>query len=125
MGTFRFSARVRSVRFALAGIAYVVRSQHNAWLHFGATAAVVPLGLLLGVSRSDWCWLVLAMAAVWSAEAFNTALECLADVVSPELHPAIGHAKDAAAGAVLIAALGASAIGLFVLGPPLAAWIAS
>ena len=53
------------------------------------------------------------------AEAFNTALELLADQASPEWRPDIGRAKDLSAAAVLIAALGAAIIGVLVLGPPL------
>ena len=80
------------------------------------------LGLLLGLSRADWCWLVLAIALVWVAECMNTALESLADATSPDPHPRVGRAKDAAAGAVLCAAIGAALIGLLVLGRPLLAW---
>ena len=74
-------------------------------------------GAGLGVSRLEWCWLVAAIAWVWTAEALNTALESLADAVHPDRHPLVGRAKDAAAGAVLAASLGAAAIGLLVLGP--------
>ena len=55
--------------------------------------------------------------AVWTAEALNTALELLADVASPEFHPLVEKAKDVAAGAVLISAIGSVIIGLLVLGP--------
>jgi diacylglycerol kinase (ATP) len=116
---FTFSGRLRSVRFALRGIVLMLRTQHNAWVHTAATVGVVVAGLVLGVSPAEWCWLVLAIVAVWTAEALNTALELLADVASPEFHPLVERAKDVAAGAVLIAALGAVAIGLLVLGPHL------
>ena len=95
----------------------MVRSQHNAWLHAAATVVVVALGLGLGVSAADWCWLVLAMMAVWTAEALNTAFEFLTDVASPTFHPVAGKAKDVAAGAVLISAIGSAVIGLLVFGP--------
>ncbi len=84
-----------------------------------AAIAVVAAGLLLDVSASDWCWLILAIGAVLSAEAFNTALEELADAVDPEPNPRIGRAKDAAAAAVLVIAVAAAAIGVMILGPPL------
>ena len=84
--------------------------------------AVVALGLFLGLSSVDWCWLVLAIVLVWVAECLITALELLADVTSPDSHPLVGRAKDAAAGAVLCAAIGAALIGLLVLGRPLLAW---
>jgi diacylglycerol kinase (ATP) len=62
---------------------------------------------------------VLAIVSVWTAEALNTAFEFLCDVASPEFHPLVAKAKDVAAGAVLIAAVGATLIGLLVLGPHL------
>jgi diacylglycerol kinase (ATP) len=115
---FTFTGRIRSFGFALAGIWTMLRSQQNAWIHAAATALVTGLGFWVGLSRTDWCWIVLAIMAVWSAEALNTAFEFLADVASPEFHPLVKHAKDVAAGAVLIAAVGAALIGLLVLGPP-------
>jgi diacylglycerol kinase (ATP) len=120
-GPLTFTGRLRSVRFALRGIALMLRTQHNAWIHPAATLAVIAVGLLLGVTAAEWCWLVLAIVAVWTAEALNTALELLADVASPEFHPLVEQAKDVAAGAVLISALGAVAIGGLVLGPHLLA----
>ena len=92
-------------------------TQHNAWVHAGATVAVALLGLALGLSRFEWCWLVIACVAVWTAEALNTAFEFLCDVTSPEFDPAVKRAKDVAAGAVLLAAIGAVAIGLLVFVP--------
>lgn len=61
--------------------------------------------------------MVVAIMAVWTAEALNTALEFLADVASPEFHPVVKKAKDVAAGAVLISATGSVAIALLILGP--------
>jgi diacylglycerol kinase (ATP) len=116
---FSFTARLHSFRYALAGLRTLLLTQHNAWLHAAATAAVVATGLVLGLSRAEWCWLVLAMTLVWMAEALNTALEFLADAVTQEFHPLILQAKDVAAAAVLIAAIGALVIGLMVFGPHL------
>lgn len=61
--------------------------------------------------------MVVAIMAVWTAEALNTALEFLADVASLEFHPVVKKAKDVAAGAVLISATGSVAIALLILGP--------
>ena len=114
---FRFTGRIRSFKFAFAGIWTMVRTQHNAWVHAVATVAVVTAGLLFTVSAAEWCWLVLAIMAVWTAEALNTAFEFLADAASPGFHPLVKHSKDVAAGAVLISAIGAIVIGVLVLGP--------
>ncbi len=118
-------ARLRSFRYAGAGIAATFVHEPNAKIHAAATLAVIGLGLFLDVSRGDWCWLIVAIALVWAAECMNTAVESLADATAPDHHPLVGRAKDAAAGAVLCTALGAAAIGLLVLGRPLLAWWAS
>lgn len=106
--------------YACAGLAVLYRSQIHARVHLLATAAVVALGLALPLARWEWSVLVLAMALVWVAEALNTALEFLADAAVPERHPLIRQAKDVAAGAVLLAALGALTMALLVFSPHLA-----
>ena len=98
-----FTGRLRSVRFAVRGVVTMLRTQHNAWLHAVATVSVVAAGLVLGLSMGKWCWVVLAITSVWTAEALNTAFEFLTDVASPEFHHCAEKAKDVAAGAVLFA----------------------
>lgn len=115
------AARLRSFVYAGRGVVTLLRSQHNAWIHALATVVTVAAAAWLGVSRAEWIALILAMLVVWAAEAFNTALEFLADVASPEFHPLVEKAKDVAAGGVLICAVGAALIGLLVLGPYLLA----
>lgn len=95
----------------------MLKSQQNAWIHAFATIVVVIAGFVLNISSGEWCLLVLAIMAVWMAEALNTAFEFLADVASPEFHPLVKKAKDVAAGAVLISAIGAIVIGIIVFGP--------
>jgi len=121
---FDVKSRLASFRYAGRGLAALVREQHNARIHAAATVAVIAAASLFGVSRLEWCALVLAMSSVWGAEALNTALEHLADAAVPERRPLVGKAKDAAAGAVLACAIGAAAVGLLVLGPHAAAWLA-
>jgi diacylglycerol kinase (ATP) len=116
---FRLRQRLHSFRYAWAGLGTLLRTQHNAWIHAAATLLVVAAALYFGLNAYEWLWLVLAMALVWMAEAFNTALELLADAVTRERHPLVGRAKDVAAAAVLIAALAALVIGVLVLGPHL------
>jgi diacylglycerol kinase (ATP) len=97
----------------------MIRSQQNAWIHLIATVAVAVVGIQLRLTASEWCWVILAVISVWTAEALNTAFEFLTDVASPSFHPLAAKAKDVAAGAVLIAAAGSVVIGLFVIGPHL------
>lgn len=110
-------ARLQSFGYALQGIILMLRTQHNAWIHAAATLAVLLFAALLRVSTLEWAALILACLAVWVAEALNTALEFLADATTPEFNPGIGKAKDVAAGAVLLAAGGATAVGLLVFVP--------
>ncbi len=119
MKSFSLSARVDSFRDALRGIGAMLATQRNAWIHAVATLAVVGLGFALAIDRGEWLAVVLAIMAVWTAEGLNTAFEALCDVASPEFHPLVARAKDVAAGAVLIAAIGARGIGVLVFGPRL------
>ena len=122
---FSITGRVRSFRYAINGIALMLKSQHNAWLHATASIAVILVGVFFHISSGEWCWLVLAIMAVWTAEALNTALEFLADVASPEFHPLVKSAKDVAAGAVLISAAGSVVIALLVFCPHILAYLHS
>ena len=114
---FDLRARVASFGDAFRGLAVVIRTQHNAWIHALATLLVVAAGLFFGLKASEWSWLILAIVAVWTAEALNTAFELLADVASPGFHPLVEKSKDVAAGAVPISAIGSVVIGIIVLGP--------
>jgi diacylglycerol kinase (ATP) len=91
--------------------------QHNAWIHAGVTLVVLAAAFLFRISAADWCWIILAISIVWTAEALNTAFEFLADAASPEFHPLVRDAKDVAAGAVLLTAVAASIIGAIVFWP--------
>lgn len=112
-------SRARSFRYAFEGWWYVIRTQHNAWIHALVSLVVFALGLWLRLSVHDWAVIILAMMAVWMAEFMNTALEALVDMASPEPHPLAKVAKDVAAAAVLVGAIGSILVGLLIMGPPL------
>lgn len=109
--------RAASFGHALRGVGAALRSELHLQVHAGATVLGLGLGFYLGLSLSEWALVALAAAGVWTAELFNTALETLTNLVSPAYHPLAGKAKDVAAGAVLLAALGALAVGALVFGP--------
>ncbi len=111
--------RVKSFQYAFAGWWYVIRTQHNAWIHALVTIVIVILALWLQISRIEWAILILTVTAVWMAEFMNTAIEAVVDMASPEFNPLAKIAKDVAAAAVLVGAGGAVLIGLLILGPPL------
>jgi diacylglycerol kinase (ATP) len=100
-------------------MAYLARTQHNAWIHLAATAVVIAAGAVCALSRWEWAWLILAIGLVLAAEAMNTAVEALADALSPEFNEGVGRAKDVAAAAVLILAIAAALIGALVFLPHL------
>jgi diacylglycerol kinase len=106
--------RWSSFRCAIAGIAHLFKTQPHARWHALCSLLVVIAGIAFKVERSEWLALISAMAPVWVAEAFNTALELTCDAITREQNPLIGHAKDAAAGGVLIAALFAVLIAAIV-----------
>ena len=116
---FSVASRLESFRCAFRGVGTLLASQHNARIHLLATVCACGLGFLIGISRLEWCAIVVAIAMVWTAEALNTAFEFLCDVASPEFHPLIQKAKDVAAAAVLLSAVGAAVIGLIVFVPHL------
>ena len=114
---FLFTGRIRSFYHAIRGVLRMIHCQHNAWIHAAATLIVVCAGFFLRVSSADWCWIVLAISIVWTAEALNTAFEFLADAASPNFHPLVRDAKDVAAGAVLITAIAGVVIGVIIFWP--------
>jgi diacylglycerol kinase (ATP) len=116
---FSIRARVRSFRFALEGIAAFFQSEHNAWLHFMATIAVITLATLVGVTKTELMALVFSIGFVWVAEMFNTCIERVMDFVSDQRHKEIKFIKDLAAGAVLVAAITALVVGAVVFIPKL------
>ena len=114
---FQFSGRIRSFRHAIAGVLRMIQCQHNAWIHAAATLVVLAAAFVLRISAADWCWIILAISIVWTAEALNTAFEFLADAASPEFHPLVRDAKNVAAGAVLLTATAAAVIGAIIFWP--------
>jgi diacylglycerol kinase (ATP) len=119
---FTLRERFKSFCYAFRGVLIMLRSQHNAWIHAMATIIICALGLYLRITSMEWCWILLAIMAVWMAESLNTALEFLADAALPQYHPMVEKAKDVAAGAVLITAIGTVVIGIIILGPYVFKW---
>jgi diacylglycerol kinase (ATP) len=110
------AGRLESLRYAARGLRALLAHEPNARVHLAATAAALAVGIALGLTPLEWCAVVTAMALVWMAEALNTAVEALCDLVHPDPHPLVARAKDVAAAGVLCAALGAAAIGVLVFG---------
>jgi diacylglycerol kinase len=109
--------RVRSFGFAGHGVWLLVRTQIHFRIHLTAATVVCLLGAYLNITRVEWIPLVVVIGAVLIAEGFNTALEFLTDLVSPDYHELAKRSKDVAAGAVLLAALMALAVGFLIFAP--------
>lgn len=103
------------------GIAYAARTQRNMKIHFAIAVVAVVLGFVLAIDSASWAVIVLCIACVVAAECFNTALESVVDLVSPQYHDLARHAKDCAAGAVLIFALAAVVVACVIFLPRIVA----
>jgi diacylglycerol kinase (ATP) len=112
-------SRTHSFKYAFEGWWHVIRTQQNAWIHAIVSVAVVMLGLWLGLPPRDWAVIIMAIAMVWAAEFFNTAIEAIVDLASPQKNHLAKVGKDVGAAAVLIAAGASVLIGLLIMGPPL------
>ncbi len=114
---FSIPKRIKSFKFAFKGIRYLIGTQHNMWIHLTAALIVVAVGFYFSISTVEWVLVSLTIGMVFTAEAFNTAIELLVDKISPQFHPLAGRIKDVAAGAVLIAAVVAVVAGFLIFLP--------
>ena len=109
--------RISSFRNALSGISIFFRSQTNAKIELVAAIIVVLFGFYFKVSFSEWSLLIIAISIVLIAEIFNSSIEALSDVVSPDHDERIKKIKDMAAGGVLLAACGSALVAALVFIP--------
>jgi diacylglycerol kinase (ATP) len=114
---FSIVKRIQSFEHAGNGIRVFLKTTHNAWVHISVAVVVIWLGFVFDISQTEWMFLVLSIGFVLTAEAFNTALEFDIDLTSPEYHEFAKYTKDVAAGAVLIASITASIVGLIIFLP--------
>ncbi len=108
--------RLRSFIFAFKGIGTVLQTQPNFRIHLAIATIVLITGILIQLTMTEWCIIVVAISLVLSLEMINTALEFLVDLVSPQYAEKAGKVKDLAAGAVLISAIGAAIVGILIFG---------
>jgi diacylglycerol kinase len=113
------SGILHAFRCAFHGVKLLLTTQRNAQIHAVLTAVALGFGAWLGLSIGEWIALILAMGGVWVAEALNTAIEFVVDLVSPEPQRLAGWAKDVGAAAVLIASIVAAAVGALLFLPKL------
>jgi diacylglycerol kinase (ATP) len=116
---FSTKNRLQSFVYAYRGILYLLRTQHNTWIHFGFTLLAIVLGVCFSIGTFEWIAIIVCIGMVFSAEAFNTSIELLCDARFPEYHKSAEIIKDTAAGAVLIISIAAAITGLVIFLPKL------
>ncbi|WP_418986988.1 diacylglycerol kinase family protein [Bacteroides heparinolyticus] len=103
--------------YAWKGIRCCIGKEQNLSFHLIAAIIVVIAGFILSITKIEWTIVILCIGVVIAAELFNTAIERLVNLVSPQQHPIAGKVKDIAAGAVLVCAVTAAIIGLIIFVP--------
>jgi len=114
---FSIKKRIRSFGYALNGLKILVREEHNARIHLFAAVCVLIAGIVFHISSFEWILIVFAIGLVIAFEAINSAIENLADFVSPEKHKWIKKIKDLSAAGVLIVAIVAAIVGMIIFIP--------
>ena len=117
--SFSFRGRLNSFKHAFRGIAWVIRTQHNMWIHLVIGSIAVLFAWIWDFSRAEWLILILTIGAVLITEMINSAIEESIDLMSPEYHIHAKRAKDASAGAVLLTCIMAVMIGIILFLPKL------
>ena len=114
---FSLKKRLISFKYAINGIKILFREEPNAKIHLFATICVLIAGFAFRISGGEWMAVIFCIGLVIALEAINSAIENMADFVSPEKHETIKKVKDLAAGAVLIGAVAAAIVGVIVFLP--------
>lgn len=108
---------LKSVNSAIEGILHAAKTQRHLRYHFYSAAVVLLISYILGVTRTEFLIIALSVIAVLLAEMFNTAIEAIVDIMSPEHSEKARVVKDIAAGAVFLTAFGVAVIGYLILSP--------
>ena len=108
---------INSFKYAIEGSIASFKSERNMKIHVLATIIVVILGLILKINIVEWCFCIISIVLVISAELLNTAIENIVDMISPEKNEKAKLIKDISAGAVLVLAIGAFIIGMIIFIP--------
>lgn len=110
--------RLDSFGYAFKGIKDLFLTQRNAQIHLTVSIFVIIAGFFFNISKTEWLICILLIGLILAAEALNTALEFLTDLVSPDYHELAGKTKDVAAAAVLLLAIAAAIIGVMIFWQP-------
>lgn len=114
---FSTQKRLYSFVYAFRGILYLLRTQHNAWIHMGFAVIALVLGVCFSISQFEWIAIIVCIGLVLAAEAFNTSIELLCDARFTDYDKRAELIKDTAAGAVLIVSISAAIVGSIIFLP--------
>jgi diacylglycerol kinase (ATP) len=117
MPKFSLKKRFQSFPFAVNGLRILFKEEHNSWVHLFAALLAIILGFVLDISKFEWVVIIIVIGLVLAMEAINSAIESLADFVSPEKQNQIKKVKDLAAGAVLLSAITSLIVGMIIFVP--------
>jgi len=112
-----FINRLKSVKFAFFGMWRLIQTEASIQIQLVIAIIVTVAGFNYSISNTEWIMQCFAIGMVMSIEGLNTAVEEIANFIHPNHHPKIGIIKDIAAGAVFIASIVASIIGLIIYIP--------
>jgi len=108
---------INSFKYAFQGIITSFKTEKNMKIHITIMIAVILAGIMLKLSKTEWIICIILFAMVIAAELFNTAIETIVDMITTEKNEKAKIAKDVAAGAVLVLAIGAAIVGLMIFLP--------
>ncbi len=115
--SFSILNRIKSFKYAFAGLKTLLKEEHNSRIHLLATVCVISAGFFFKTSPDEWIYIIIAIGFVVVSEIFNSAIENIADFISPKKDERIKKIKDLSAAAVLISAITALIIGLIIFLP--------
>ena len=118
-GSKKFSIlkQLKSFGFAFNGLKILIKEEHNSRIHLFATVCVLIAAFVFEISKAEWLAVIFAIGFVFALEIINSAIENIADFVSPEKHVLIKKIKDLAAAGVLVSAMTALIVGLIIFLP--------
>lgn len=108
---------VDSFRYAFYGVREAYKGEQNLKIHTVMAILVVLFGFLLQISFIEWFICLVLIGLVLMAEFFNTAIEYVVDLASPDVHPLAKLAKDTASAGVLMMAIISAIVGLMIFVP--------
>jgi diacylglycerol kinase len=118
---FSFKKRIKSFKYAFNGLKILIREEHNSRIHIFVAICVLAAGFLLKIKPYEWIAVILCIGFVIALEMINSAIENIADFVSPERHAMIKKIKDLSAGAVFMGAIVSAIIGFIIFLPKIMA----